>query len=100
MNPLLSRKKLLIAESELNRAQLVEEWETMTDEVRSVAHRAKSMYSIASSTAMVVAGLAALRGVKAGEGATKRSWLQTIFKGAGLISTLWMAFRARGRSPD
>ena len=29
LNPLESRKQLLIAESELNRAQLVQEWQTM-----------------------------------------------------------------------
>jgi hypothetical protein len=27
----------------------------------------------------------------------KPSWLQTIFKGAGLISTVWQAFRSQGR---
>ena len=29
LNPLESRKQLLIAESELNRAQLVQEWQAM-----------------------------------------------------------------------
>jgi uncharacterized membrane protein YqjE len=30
----------------------------------------------------------------------KPSWLQTILKGAGLLSTVWQAFRSPGRDPD
>ena len=41
MKQLDSRKQLLIAESELNRAQLVQEWQTMTDEVHSLTRRAR-----------------------------------------------------------
>jgi hypothetical protein len=61
MNPLESRKQLLIAESELNRAQLVQEWQAVADGVH---------------------------------------WLQTLLKGAGLLSTVWQAFRSPGRDPD
>ena len=43
MNPLESRKQLLIAESELNRAQLVQEWQTMTDEVHSLVNQARTI---------------------------------------------------------
>ena len=52
---------------------------------------------IASSAAALLAGLAALRRKKAAPADEKPSWLQTIFKGAGLVSTLWLAFRSRGR---
>ena len=34
MNPLASRKQLLIAESELNRAQLVQDWQAVADGVQ------------------------------------------------------------------
>jgi hypothetical protein len=40
MNPLESRKQLLIAESELNRAQLVVDLAALTDGVRTLADRA------------------------------------------------------------
>ena len=54
MNPLETRKRLLIAESELNRAQLAQEWGAMTVGVRTLTDRAKSYASIASSAAVLV----------------------------------------------
>jgi hypothetical protein len=100
MTPLQSRKQLLLAESELNRAQLVRECRTMIDGIHTLVHHAKSFYSVASTAAVLVAGLAALRRRKTAETAPKRSWLQTIFKGAGLISTLWMSLRSRKHDRD
>mgnify|MGYP006389099345 FL=1 len=97
MKPLESRKRLLIAESELNRAQLAEELTALTAGVRALTDRAKSFGTIASSAAVLVAGLATFRRGKPVGAERKPSWLQTIFKGAGLVSTLWLAFRSRGR---
>jgi hypothetical protein len=97
LNPLKSRKQLLIAESELNRAQLVQEWQAMADGVRSVADRASTLSSIASSAVSLIAGLASFRHAKPVDAGAKPSWLKTILKGAGQISTLWLAFRSQGR---
>jgi hypothetical protein len=97
LNPLKSRKQLLIAESELNRAQLVGDMAALTADVHMIADRAKSFGSIASAAAVLVTGLAAFRRDKPVDTDAKPSWLQTIFKGAGLISSLWLAFRPRGR---
>jgi hypothetical protein len=97
MNPLASRKQLLIAESELNRAQLVQEWQTMADEVHSLANQARTISSFASAAASLVAGIASFRRKKSAPAAEKPSWLQTILKGAGLVSTIWSAFRPQGR---
>ena len=100
MNPLESRKQLLIAESELNRAQMVGDMAALTVGVRTLTDRARYFGSIASSAAVLVAGLAAFRrGEPAGADA-KPSWLRTILKGAGLISTVWQAFRSPGRGRD
>ncbi len=89
------RKQLLIAESELNRAQLAEEWETMADGMRGFAHRAKTIAAWSSSAALLVAGVAALRrGAPAPDNA-KSSWFQKILKGVRLASTIWLAFRPR-----
>jgi hypothetical protein len=93
MNPPAVRKQLLIAESELNRAQLVQEWQAMADEVHSLASRAGTISSLASAAVSLVAGLASFRRKKSAPVAGKPSWLQTILKGAGLISTFWPAFR-------
>jgi len=100
MNSLESRKRLLIAESELNRAQLVQEWQTMTDEVHSLTSQARTISSIASAAASLVAGLVSCRRKASTPAAEKPSWLQTILKGAGLVSTFWQAFRSPSRGRD
>jgi hypothetical protein len=96
MNMLKSRKQLLIAESELNRAQLIQELETIKDKVHSLANQARTISSLASAAATLIAGLASLRRKKEpAPAAEKPSWLQTIVKGAGLASTIWSAFRSQ-----
>jgi hypothetical protein len=96
LSPLESRKRLLVAESELNRAGLAEELQAMAHGIRDFAHRAKNIAAWASSAALVVAGVTALRHGPLRFGAAKFSWFQKILKGARVASTLWLAFRARG----
>jgi hypothetical protein len=97
MNPLASRKKLLVAESELNRAQLVQDWQAITDDVHALTKRARTIGSLASGAAALVAGLASCRHKKSVPAVEKPSWLQTILKGAGLVSTIWQTLRFQGR---
>jgi hypothetical protein len=100
MKPLELRKQLLITESELNRAQLVQEWQVVRSEVHSLADRAKTIRSMASAVATLVAGLTSFRRNKpATAAAEKPPWWQTILKGAGLVSTLWQSFRPPGCNP-
>ena len=94
LSPLASRKQLLIAESELNRAQLSEEWQTMAHGFRDVAHRSKTIAGWASSAVMLVAGIAALRRAQLAPGNAKSSWLQKLLGGAGVASKIWLAFRS------
>lgn len=91
LNPLESRKQLLIAKSELNRAGLSQEWQTMAHGVREYAHWAKSIAVWASSAALLVAGVTALRRGPPRTGAAKSSWFQKILEGSRLASTLWFA---------
>jgi hypothetical protein len=100
VSPLESRKQLLIAESELNRAQLSQEWQTMAHGVRDLAHRAKTIGAWASSAVLLVAGVTALRRGSPAPGATNLCWLQKILNGARLASTVWFAFRARGQKEE
>jgi hypothetical protein len=95
VNPLESRRQLLVAESDLNRAQLVQEWGAMTAGVHTLAGRVKTYGSLASVAAMLMAGLAAFRRKKSAPAAERHSWLQTILNGAGLVSAIWQAFRLR-----
>lgn len=97
VNPLESRKQLLIAESELNRAQLEQEWVALTAGVRTLTGRVKSFGSIASAAALVVAGLAAFRRGRPGNADVKPSWFQMALKGAQAAGSIWLAFRARPR---
>ena len=97
MNALASRKQLLIAESELNRAQLVREWQTMADEVHSLADQARTISSFASAAASLAAGVACFRRKKSASAAEKPSWLQTVLKGAQLAGALWSEFGPQRR---
>ena len=98
MNPLELRKQFLLAESELNRAQLVQEWQTMADGVRSVADRARTISFLASAAASLIAGLASFRRGKSAPADGKPSWWQTLRKGAQLAGLLWSEFRLRPKS--
>lgn len=100
LNPLELRKQLLIAESELNRVQLVQEWQTMADGARSLADRAGTSGSLVSAAASLMAGLASFRHSKPVNAEAKCPWLQTLLKGASLVSNFWLAFRSpdRGQS--
>jgi hypothetical protein len=94
MSPLQSRKLLLIAESELNRAELVQECERLAEGARAVVGRARSFDQIASAAATVVSALTVFRHGKAAKPTAKRSWLQTFIKRAGLVLALWRAIRS------
>jgi putative intracellular protease/amidase len=98
LNPLESRKRLLIAESELNRVHLVQEWQAMADGVRSIADRAGTISSVASATASLIAGLASFRRNRCASADGKFSWWQTLLKGAQLAGSLWAKFRPRAES--
>jgi hypothetical protein len=100
VNPLKSRRQLLVAESELNRAQLIEEWGAMTAGVRALTDRAKTYGSLASSAALLVAGLAAFRRGQSADAGAKCSWWRTILEGARWVSTLWLALRTKGHDQE
>ena len=100
MNPLQSRKKLLLAESELNRAQLIQEWRTLAGDVHELTESAKTIGVIASAAASLMAGLSSFRHKKSEPVAKKTSWLQTILRGAGLAGSLWTQFSSPPAKAD
>ena len=89
------RKDLLIAESELNRARLMEEWDAATEWHRTLSAGARTVGSVASAVALVVTGLRAFRRKREPQIGGEVSWLQPVIKGAGLITSLFGAFRWR-----
>ena len=95
MKALELQKQFLIAESELNRAQLAEEWGMMRREIAERAHLARTVAAWASSAALLWTGVRTLRRAFAGAGSGKPSWFEKILEAARVASTLWSAFRAR-----
>jgi len=93
MKSLESRKQLLIAESELNRAHLISDWENLAGEVHALTNRAKTMGSLASAATLLISALASFRRHKLAPAAQKTPWLQAVLKGAGLIGLFWSKFR-------
>jgi len=100
MKPLAQQKQLLIAESELNRAQLAQDWRTLTAEVQSLASQVGTIRSLVSATATLVAGLAACRRKKSAPATEKPSWLQTLLKGAGMLFNFWQATQPQSSPPN
>jgi hypothetical protein len=87
---------MLIAESELNRAQLVHEWDSMTAPVHGFADRARSLGSMVSSAASLATGLFTFRRRPSASApsAGKPSWTDAILKGVRLAASIGLAFRA------
>ena len=90
------RKDLLIAESELNRAQLMNAWDAATEWHRTLRAGARTVGSVASAVALAVAGLRAFRRKRDPRDGTKLSWLQPVIQGASSMASLFGAFRSRG----
>ena len=89
MNALASRKQLLIAESDLNRAHLVFELQAMDHDIQALARQVKTAGSIAS---IAISLFSWCQNPKVAA-AEKPSWLQTILKGAQMAGSLWAEFR-------
>jgi hypothetical protein len=94
------QKQLLIAESEINRAELILDWKTIEAGLCGLASRAKSVRKGAAVAAMLAAGLAASRRSDPAPPAAKQSWFQIILSGARLCCSVWLALRARSRNSE
>jgi len=86
-------KQLLIAESELNRAQLCEEWQKMAHGIHDLADRVKTIAGWTSATALLMAGLSTFRHCKVDAAEEKPSWFKRALKGAQLAGSILLAFR-------
>ena len=86
MNALQAQKRLLLAESELNRRRLAEDLHDLAGEARSLGGNAGLIASCAA---------ALLGGRSAAADGPPRSWPQIALSGAGLLASLWTRFRSR-----
>lgn len=95
MSRLASRKQTLIDESERNRARMVEDLVWISTSTRALSEKARIFGLIASSAATLLAGLVAYKRRSKQIADSKPSWPQSILAGAGLLSTLWLAFQSQ-----
>jgi len=91
------QKQLLIAESEVNRAQLSQEWRKMAHGVHGLADWAKTIAARASLAALLAAGLSTFRHSKVTAAKEKSSWFKRVLKGAQLAGSILLALRGRSR---
>jgi hypothetical protein len=98
MNSLESRKRLLVAESELNRAHLAQEWTAAVDGVHSLSGQARTITSAAVAAGSLVAGLVAFRRARSASAGGKVHWWQSLLKGGLLAFSLWARSRPREKS--
>ena len=99
LTPPASRKQRLLAESDLSRARLSEEWRTMAHRTGGLARRAATVGAWASSAVLLVAGVTVLRRGPRPARALKSGWFPMLLKGVRLASAIWQGFHARGEKP-
>jgi hypothetical protein len=88
-------KRMLIAESELNRRLLAQECKAAAAGVGNLARDVKKIGALASSLAILVAGFSTIQKKPRPEPARRLSLFYTLLKGARLGTSLWAAFHRK-----
>ena len=99
MRPLESRKQLLLAESELNRVQMVRDLTALSSGTRALTYRATHWGTTASSAALLAMGLTLIPRGQPGGHAVKSTKMNCLLNGATLLATLWLAVSAQRNAP-
>ena len=94
LTPLETRKQLLMAESELNRVQLGNDFHILKNEILRLKHQVFEMGSI---TSLATAFFAAIRAISHRDERDGTSWISTLLNCARAGTSLWRLFRSRGR---
>jgi hypothetical protein len=97
MSPIASQKLLLIAESDLNRANLMEDFATLSADLQAFTGRAASVGSLTASAIGLVAGLVALQQGRSPEPPAASPWFQNLLTGTNLLAKLWRMWNPPGR---
>lgn len=100
LSPLESRKQILLATSELNRAQLLGDVATLFSGLRSLSERIKYIKAAGSAVVFLFAALAVGRRRGTTEPPPKHHWMSLLIRGIGLVSTVWMAGRSDRTAPS
>lgn len=97
LTALESRKQLLLVESELNRAQLLNELRELKGEMHHLQEQVHAIGTIASSAAKLATTFSAISQAfthKDTAEKTKTSWVSKLFNGARAGATIWGAVRS------
>ena len=95
VSPLQARKQLLIAESELNRSDLSQEWLALRQGGHELARRAKTIGAWAALGSSLLTGWGAYRQGQGLRPRPKRSWLDTALQTAKITHEIWALCRTR-----
>jgi hypothetical protein len=102
LSPLEARKQLLVVESELNRAQLINELRGLKDELYQLKNQVEAIGSIASGAVKLTSTISRIwnafshRGENA-ENDPGKPWFSSLINGAQLCASLLGAFRSRSK---
>ena len=97
LKTLETRKQLLLAESEVNRIELLRDLGSLKDEIVRVKKQVRTIGSIASSAALLATALSMFRRRARPEksgGAAKIPWISAAFEGARVGASLFKKVRS------
>jgi hypothetical protein len=97
LTPLESRKQLLLVESELNRAQLVNELRDLKSEIHYLKNQVQAVGSLVSSAAKLATTFSAIGSAFTHRAAGKNgksSWISTLLNGARTGASIWGALQS------
>lgn len=96
MNQLALRKRLLVAESEINRVQLGRDTSDLCEAVRGLVGTTTTFGGIVSTGLSLVSSLTDDKRGSPASGAGLASWLGHLLSGAKIVSTIWRMVGGRG----
>jgi hypothetical protein len=97
MTPLESRKQLLLVESELNRAQLLNELRDFKSKILQLEDQMQVIGSLASSAVTLASTFSTIGNAlthRNGEDGKSKSWISTLLNGARTGVSIWSALRS------
>jgi hypothetical protein len=99
LTALETRKQLLLVESELNRAQLINEVRGLKSELNHLKHQAQAIASIAESTVKLAGTFSSIGNIFSSDDKQegKPSLVSRLLKGIQTGATLWSALRRNRR---
>jgi hypothetical protein len=105
ISPLQTRKKLLIAESEMNRTELVREFDRVKGEISHLKKQLRTFGSIASSAALAATAFSIFRKRRTSSedsngGGKIASWISSALAGARLGTSLFLKIKSILRERD